>query len=92
MTTPIILDPEEQEILDAIEGGAVKSLGISDTEKKELATMATRTLSKRKPINIRLLESDIYRIKRKALTEGVPYQTLITSVIHKYANDMFVQK
>jgi len=54
--------------------------------------MATHTLSKRKPINIRILESDIHRIKRKALEEGITYQTLITSVIHKYANDTLVQK
>lgn len=89
---PIILDEEEQDILDTIENGTISGSGISDSEKKNLAKMATYTLSKRKPINIRILESDIHRIKRKALEEGIPYQTLITSVIHKYANDTLVQK
>ena len=89
---PIILDEEEQDILSAIENGTISGSGISDAEKKNLAKIATHTLSKRKPINIRILESDIYKIKRKALEEGIPYQTLITSVIHKYANNTLVQK
>ena len=44
-------------------------------------------MSKKKAINIRLLESDIERIKAKSLSQGLPYQTLIGSLIHQYAND-----
>jgi predicted DNA binding CopG/RHH family protein len=43
-------------------------------------------MSKKKAISIRLLESDIERIKAKSLSQGLPYQTLISSLIHQYAN------
>jgi predicted DNA binding CopG/RHH family protein len=92
MTNTIILDEEEQAILSAIENSTLSGSGISDAEKKNLAKMASYTLSKRKPINIRVMESDLHRIRRKALEEGIPYQTLITSVIHKYANNTLLQK
>ena len=92
MQNPIVLDEEEQAILDSIENGTVSGRGITDAERADFAKMATRTLSKRKAISIRVLESDLHLVKRKALAEGIPYQTLITSVIHKYANDSLVQK
>lgn len=87
-----LLDMEEQEILNAIENGVISGSGISSSEKKRLAKIASDTLTKRKPINIRVFESDIYLIKRKAIEEGISYQTLLTSVIHKYANDRLISK
>ena len=44
-------------------------------------------MSKKKAVSIRLLESDIGRIKAKSLSQGLPYQTLISSLIHQYATD-----
>jgi hypothetical protein len=55
MNHSIIIDEEEQEILSAIENGAISGSGISDTEKKNLAKIATHTPSKRKPINMRMI-------------------------------------
>jgi predicted DNA binding CopG/RHH family protein len=43
-------------------------------------------MSKKKAISIRLLESDIERIKAKAVSQGMPYETLISSLMHQYAN------
>ena len=79
---------EELEILEDVENGKYKSLDdkefseIEDSLKKA-ATNTIKKLSKRKAINIRLLESDIERLKAMALNEGMPYQTYITHMIHK---------
>ena len=43
-------------------------------------------MNKKKAVSIRLLESDIERIKAKSVSQGMPYQTLISSLIHQYAN------
>ena len=56
-------------------------------EKDRYKQIAIAQMSKKKAINIRLLESDIERIKAKSLSQGLPYQTLIGSLIHQYAND-----
>ncbi len=79
---------EELEILEDVENSKYKSLDdkefseIEDSLKKA-ATKTIEKLSKRKAINIRLLESDIERLKAMALNEGMPYQTYITHMIHK---------
>ena len=79
---------EELEILQDVENGKYKSVNtkefteIEDSLKKA-ATNTIEKLSKRKAINIRLLESDIERLKAMALNEGMPYQTYITHMIHK---------
>lgn len=76
-------DPYEREILDAFEAGRLTSLAT----KAELATLraaARATSVKDKRINIRLSSSDLKDIQVKALEEGMPYQTLIASVLHKY--------
>jgi predicted DNA binding CopG/RHH family protein len=57
-------------------------------EKTRLEAAASNTLSKktkRKPINIRVIEEDVRKIKALALQEGIPYQTFLTSIIHKVA-------
>jgi len=79
------LDDEERALLDAVEKDGVKS--VSDVnEKMELArNAALNTISqKRKAITIRLPERDLFRLKAQALRDGLPYQTLISSVLHKY--------
>jgi predicted DNA binding CopG/RHH family protein len=80
---PQDLDQEEREELEAIEnGGYVEAEDMKkEIEKAKLAAKAT--LSKTRNINIRLSEQDLYRIKAKAVEEGMPYQTLVSSIIHK---------
>jgi len=57
------------------------------TEEKEKAMLAARnTLKKDKRINLRLTQKDYYQIQIKAIEEGIPYQTLISSLVHKYIN------
>ncbi len=79
---------EELEILQDVENGKYKSVDAKEfteieSSLKKAATNTIEKLSKRKAINIRLLESDIERLKAMALNEGMPYQTYITHMIHK---------
>jgi predicted DNA binding CopG/RHH family protein len=53
------------------------------TRKRELQEIARNTLNKTRNINIRLTERDLYRLKAKAIEEGIPYQTLASSILHK---------
>jgi len=80
---PQDLDQEEREELEAIEnGGYVEAQDMKkEIEKAKLAAKAT--LNKTRNINIRLSEQDLYRIKAKAVEEGMPYQTLVSSIVHK---------
>ena len=83
---------EDKEILEAYEGGTFKSV---PNVKKEIARYreyAKSTLRKNKRINIRMSEIDIVHIQRKAVENGLPYQTLISSILHKYANGNVVEK
>ena len=84
------LDEYENEILEKYETGNLSSIGINDSEKKHLSEVAANTLKKKKRVNIRLSEHDLKAIQSKALQEGLPYQTLISSLIHKYTNGLLV--
>ena len=80
------LDKEERKILDAIESGQWESVKPSHSELEHYATVARSTLRKDQRMNIRISKADLNRIKAKAAEEGVPYQTLVASVIHKYVS------
>ena len=79
------LAKNEKEILDAFEGGEYKSV-LTNKRKKLLAEAAENTFKKVKRINIRLSGRDLEALQRRALREGVPYQTLVSSVLHKYVS------
>lgn len=79
------LDPEEQEILKALEEGKLVRVKDFAKQKKLLQQAAKNTLKKTKNINIRLSEKDLLKIRRKASEVGIPYQTLVSSVLHRYA-------
>lgn len=83
------LDDYEQEVEDAIGRSELKIVPISAKRRKELAASARYTLEllkKNKNINIRLQEMTLNKLKAKAAQEGLPYQTLIGSILHKYVN------
>jgi len=79
----IQLDKEEQEILDAYESGEFRSV-MTDERNKSIKKIAAETFKKDKRINIRLSGRDLSAIQRRALEEGIPYQTLVSSILHKY--------
>ena len=81
------LDPEEEQILKAFEEGKLVRVKNFDKEKKMLEEAARNTLNKTKNINLRLSEKVVAKLKAKAAKEGIPYQTLASSVLHRFAND-----
>ena len=78
------LTKEEKEILNAYESGEFTSIPHVQEEMAKYREYAKNTLNKNKRINIRLSERDLVQLKRKAVAEGILYQTLITSVLHKF--------
>ncbi len=77
------IDTDELEILTAFEKGQLKSIA-TKTELAKFKAAARATSIKDRRVNIRLSSGDLSDIQVKALEEGVPYQTLIASVLHKY--------
>ena len=79
----IILDEEEEQIIKDFEAGKYIRVKNLEQEKKRLQEIARNTLNKTKNINIRLSERDLHKLKVKAIEEGIPYQTLASSILHK---------
>ncbi|MEY4725397.1 MAG: hypothetical protein RLZ36_24 [Pseudomonadota bacterium] len=77
------LDAYETDVLGAYEAGKLRSVA-TKSELTKLKAAARSTAVKDKRVNIRLSSGDLSDIQIKALEEGVPYQTLIASVLHKY--------
>ena len=85
------IDVYELEILNAFESGQLKSIA-SKSELAKFKTAARAGAIKDKRVNIRLSSVDLTDIQVRAMEEGVPYQTLITSVLHKYVNGKLVER
>ena len=82
-TDTMQLDEEEQQILQDFENGEFRTIRNVEAEKKELKEAARNTLQKDRRINIRISSRDLERIQMRAAREGVPYQTYISSSLHK---------
>ena len=78
------LDHEEQELLDAFDSGTLTQVANLDSELERHKEYATATFQKDARINIRISSKDLRLIQKRALSEGLPYQTLISSLLHKY--------
>ncbi len=77
------LDKEEQALLNAFESGEFQS-DMTPSRRKFIEQSAAHTFKKDKRINIRISGRDLAAIQRRALEEGMPYQTLVASILHKY--------
>ena len=77
-------DKEEKELLKSIESGKWSSVKNLDTYKIHLQETARQTMLKDKRMNIRISSRDLNRLKARTLEEGIPYQTLVSSILHKY--------
>lgn len=88
----IVLDEEEKDILESFE----RDEWVPDKNKKQelekLQRYARNTLTKDKRINIRMSSKDLDQVQTIAAQEGIPYQTLISSIIHKYVSGYLVEK
>ena len=85
------LDREEKEILESFERGEWSSLRERKGEISRLGAAARATLRKNRRINIRLADRDLIGLQSKAAEEGIPYQTLISSILHKYLTGTFAE-
>lgn len=83
---------EEQEISSSYERGEWKSVKDKHAEIGRYQSYAREALQKSKRVNIRLSPQDLEGLQRKAIEEGIPYQTLMASVIHKYVTGRLVDK
>ncbi len=81
----IALDQEEKDMLNAYESGEFKSV-MTEERKKSIQTIAANTFKKDKRINIRLSGRDLSALQKRALEESIPYQTLVSSILHKYVS------
>lgn len=86
------LDTYEEELLAAYDKGELKSNSPSQADLSKFKAAATATFLKDRRINIRLSTPDLMDIQARALEEGIPYQTFIASVLHKYASGRLVEK
>lgn len=80
---PYELDPEEQELSNSLETEKWIPVENLEATKQKFVAAARLTGAKTKTINIRLPERDLHRLKVKAAQEGMPYQTLVASILHK---------
>jgi predicted DNA binding CopG/RHH family protein len=78
------LDQEEREILESVERGEWRRA--KRAKRSRYAGYAEATFRKDRRVNIRISSKDLEAIQKKALEEGLPYQTLIASLLHKYAS------
>ena len=85
------IDAYEREVLTSFEKGTLKSVA-TKAELEKLKAAARATAVKDRRVNIRLSSIDLGDIQVKALEEGVPYQTLIASVLHKFVSGRLVEK
>ncbi len=85
-------DKFEKDILRSHEDGELVSTSPTKKDKELFQSAARATSLKDRRVNIRLSSPDLLDIQARALEEGVPYQTLIASVLHKFVSGRLVEK
>ena len=78
------LDKEEKSIVEAYDKGTMKFSAPSKKERAKIRSMAVNTFRKDRRVTIRLYDHDLKGIQKKAMEKGMPYQTLISAMIHQY--------
>jgi len=86
------LSKEENELLNSVENGEWEEIENLPKRKKELKEYAKNTFKKDRRVNIRISLKDLEAIQTRALEEGLPYQTLMSSILHKYISRRLVEK
>jgi predicted DNA binding CopG/RHH family protein len=86
------LQQDELELLASYENEEWKSVKKLKEQKEQYRSYAHATFRKDKRVNIRISEKDLRDLQKSALRQGIPYQTLISSVLHKYVSGRFTEK
>jgi predicted DNA binding CopG/RHH family protein len=92
MTRKIRYDDEELEILQALESGDLQVAMDAQARLKAHRTAANATFKKDRRLNIRISSRDLKNLQARALEEGIPYQTLAASLVHKYVSGQLVDR
>ena len=82
----------EKEVLDSVERGEWRTIPDVEKESHRYQSYARSTFRKDKRINIRISEKDLIKLQRRAVQEGLPYQTFISSILHKFVTGQFMEK
>ena len=83
------LEKDEKELLDSVEAGEWRSVPDRERELARYRDYAAATFKKDRRINIRISSKDLNDLQKRALREGIPYQTLVASILHKYVSGQF---
>jgi predicted DNA binding CopG/RHH family protein len=83
------LKKDEKELLESVEAGEWRSVPDREAEVTRYREYAATTFKKDRRINIRISSKDLNALQKRALREGIPYQTLVASVLHKYVSGQF---
>jgi len=86
------LDQEEKDLMESIEKEEWRPVKNLEREKKAAIQAARNTLKKDKRINLRLSQKDYHQIILKAIEEGIPTQTFVASIVHKYLNGLLLPR
>lgn len=86
------LDPQEAELLRSYEAGEWYTIDNFDAEAQMYAQHARAAFKKDRRVNIRISSHDLERIQIRALEDGLPYQTLMASILHKYVSGRLVEQ
>jgi len=86
------LDKEEKEILDAYDKGKLTLSSPSKKERDKIKAMSEQTFRKDRRVTIRLYDHDLKGVQKKAMEKGMPYQTLISAMIHQYVEGDLVER
>jgi predicted DNA binding CopG/RHH family protein len=86
------LQPDELELLASYENEEWESVKKLQEQKEQYRAYARATFRKDKRVNIRISEKDLRDLQKRAMRQGIPYQTLISSVLHKYVSGRFTEK
>ena len=86
------LSDDEKEILESYEADEWQTVDKLEQERSKYQQYASATFKKDKRVNIRISSKNLEALQKKALEEGIPYQTLISSVLHKYINGRLVEQ
>jgi predicted DNA binding CopG/RHH family protein len=80
------LTKEERDLLESLESGDWRSVKDRDRQIAKYQKFAEATFKKDRRINIRISSRDLAALQKRAVQEGIPYQTLVASILHKYVS------
>lgn len=86
------LDREERELIDSIDRDEWTEAADARKLAKRAQLYAEATIKKDRRMNIRISERDLKNLKRKALEDGIPYQTMVSMVLHKYVSGQYMER